>query len=183
MTTRSAPTLGVALLAAVALAGEARAQPHPDFSGHWTLDTPFARGRGAATPGPGSGWGAGFTIFQGADTLLVERMFFAPPDLQPPMRFRYALSGSETENQVLMGRGIQRQRSTVVWERDALVITTTYHDPVADRGRGVTSRVRYTLSLEPAGRDAHPPLLVIETRREGVLGGGPTTVRSVYVRG
>jgi hypothetical protein len=52
--------------------------------------------------------------------LIVERAFFAPRDLQPPLRFRYS--------------------------------------------------------------EAHPPLLVIETWREGVMGGPASTVRWVYVR-
>jgi len=179
---RATPAVALTLLVAVALTGDASAQTRPDFSGHWTLDGPAGRGRGAQTPGPGSGWGRSFTIVQRSDTLLVERMFFAPGDLQPPMRFRFALSGSPTENEILMGRGIQRQQSTAVWSDGGLVITTTYEDPAADRGRGIASRVRYTLSLQPAAREAHAPLLAIETWREGVMGGASTTVRSVYVR-
>jgi hypothetical protein len=162
---------------------DASAQQPSDFSGHWTLDAPVGgRGRGGAGPTLGSGWGPSFTIVQRGDTLIVERAFFAPGDLQPPMRFRYSLTGARTENRVLMGRGFQRQASTAAWEGDRLVITTTFDDPTADAGRAVTSRVRYTLSSQPAGREAHPPLLVIETWREGVMGGPASTVRSVYVR-
>lgn len=162
---------------------DASAQQPSDFSGHWRLDAPQGgRGRGGAESTFGSGWGPSFTIVQRGDTLIVERAFFAPGDLQPPLRFRYSLIGAQTENRILMGRGLQRQASTAAWEGDRLVITTTFDDPLADGASGVTSRVRYTLSYQPAVREAHPPLLVIETWREGVMGGPASTVRSVYVR-
>lgn len=175
--------LAFATVALVALCTDASAQQRPDFSGHWTLDAPRGgRGRGGAGPTLGSGWGPDFTIFQRGDTMIVERPFFAPGDLQPPLRFRYALSGAASENDVMMGRGAQRQTSTAAWDNEQLVITTTFDDPVADDGRGVTSRVRYTLSYQPAAREAHAPLLVIETWREGVMGGSASRVRTVYVR-
>ena len=95
------------------------AQTRPDFSGQWTIEAAApdsaARGgrAGGARSGPtgdmGSGWGPSITITQDAKQLIVEYAFFTRRDLQPPLRFVYALDGSETKNAVLMGRGIQTQ--------------------------------------------------------------------------
>jgi hypothetical protein len=171
---------GLAAVVAVTLPQPAAAQAHPDFSGHWTL----AQQRGAAASDHtelGSGWGPGFTVIQRSDTLLVEREFFSPGDLEPPMRFRYAMDGAETVNTVMMGRGVQTQTAHAHWEGERLVISVVYGDPEAG-SRGVTSEVRYTLWYRAAPRAAHPPLLVIETWRGGAEGGAPTTTRTVYVR-
>jgi hypothetical protein len=156
----------------------AAAQERPDFSGAWTV---------AASPtGPGgslgSGWGASFTLVQYADTLTLERAFYKRADLQPVMKFRYSLNGSETRNTVLMGRGAQVQVSTTGWEGDKLVITTVHTVPDAEDGRTVTCEVTQTLSLRPPRLAAWPPSLVVETTRCGVLGGPPSTTRTVYAR-
>ena len=128
--------------------------------------------------------GGDFTIEQDEDTLTLTRVFFSRADLQPPLKFRFALDGSETRNVVLMGRGMQEQVSTAAWEGDRLVITTV-HDVAEDvGGERIVSEVVRTLSLRPpsAGRAAWPPSLVVETSRSGVLGGPPSTTTTVYTR-
>jgi hypothetical protein len=122
----------------------------------------------------GSGWGSPITIAQDAGKLTVEYVFFARGDMQPPLKFTYALDGSESKNTVMMGQGMQLQRSTTTWEGEALVITTihTFTDPAS--GTPATAEVKQKLSLET------PTSLVVETTRAGVLGGPPSTTRTVY---
>jgi hypothetical protein len=122
----------------------------------------------------GSGWGSPITITQDGSRLTVEYAVFARGDMQPPLRFVYALDGSETKNSVMMGRGIQLQVSKTAWDGEKLVITTahTLADPVS--GKPVAATVTQTLSLES------PTSLVVETMRSGVLGGPATSARTVY---
>src|SRR5687767_7961220 len=103
-------TKTLALLAVLALGWPhtAQAQTKPDFSGRWTTDAAPAPTPSAAQPagapatpprggGPGrsgdmgSGWGPTITIVQDATRLTVEYAFFARGDMQPPLRFAYAL--------------------------------------------------------------------------------------------
>jgi hypothetical protein len=93
----------------VALAG---AQARPDFSGRWTTDPdpaaaaaqpargagPGAPGRGGQPADVGSGWGSTITVTQAATSLTVEYAFFTRGDMQPPLRFVYALDGSESKS-------------------------------------------------------------------------------------
>ena len=102
----------------------------------------------------------------------MQRQFYVSADVQPPLLFRYTLSGREARNEVLMGRGTQEQISTARWDADTLVITTRHGDGSGDNGRSVTSEVRHRLSLRPGMFEAHAPLLVIETTRLGILGRG-----------
>jgi hypothetical protein len=74
----------------------------------------------------------------------------------------------------MMGRGSQMQTSRAKLVGGSLEITTL-HELVA-QGRAVQSEVRQVLSLES------PATLVVEVTRLGVLGGPPTTSRSVYRR-
>src|SRR5262245_15069524 len=116
------------------------AQTRPDFSGRWTIESEPAAARGAGQPAGGggvsgdmgSGWGPNIIVTQDANRLAVEYAFFARGDMQPPLKFVYALDGSETKNSVMMGRGIQVQSSKTMWDGDKLVITTvhTFSDPV-----------------------------------------------------
>jgi hypothetical protein len=122
----------------------------------------------------GSGWGSNITITQDARRLTVEYMFFSRGDMQPPLKFVYALDGSETKNSVMMGRGIQAQTSKGVWDGDKLVITTTHTFTHPETGQAMTSEVKQTLSLES------PTSLIVETSRSGVLGGPASTTRTVY---
>jgi hypothetical protein len=170
------------VLIGLALAGST-AQPPADFSGKWTLaapaiaTTPAVPGTPAAAAAPGdmgSGWGSEITIAQDAKQLRLEYVFYSRYDLQPPLVFTYPLDGSEGRNSITMGRGEQVATSRARWNGQALVITTTYH--VADRGapRPFTAEVTHTLSLES------PSTLIVDVTRAGVLGGPPSTTRSIY---
>jgi hypothetical protein len=106
--------------------------------------------------------------------MTVEYMFFARGDMQPPLRFVFALDGSETKNSVMMGRGVQTQTSKTAWEGDKLVITTTHSFARPETGQPLTSEVKRTLTLES------PTSLIIETTRSGALDGPTSTTRTVY---
>src|SRR5688572_5198435 len=131
-----------------------------------------AGGRGGRMGDMGSGWGSPITITQDAQQLTVEYAFFGRGDMQPPLRFVYALDGSETRNSVMMGRGIQLQTSTAAWNGDRLVITSVHTLTNPATGKPLTATVKQTLSLES------PNTLVVETVRSGVLGGADTTSRT-----
>jgi hypothetical protein len=169
--------LSSALVALLAVG--AMAQTRPDFSGRWTSE-PSPAGDGQRGPSGerigdmGSGWGSNFSITQTADRLTVEYEFFARGDMQPPLRFVFALDGSETKNTVMMGFGNQTQTSKTAWEGDKLVITTTHIFALPGTDQPLTSEVRRTLALES------PTSLIIETTRSGVLGGPSSTTRTVY---
>ena len=181
-------TLVLSAFAVALFANGAGGQERPDFSGIWTSPAQgggfAAGGARGATASPGSGWGSSFTIEQDGDRLTLTRVFFSRADLQPPMKFRFALDGSETRNVVLMGRGMQEQVSTAVWDGDNLVITTLYEVPEGQGREMILAEVTQTLSLRPPspGRAAWPPSLVVETVRGGVLGGPPSTTRTIYTR-
>jgi hypothetical protein len=162
------------------------AQTHADFSGRWTSEpepaaTPAAtpaRGGGGGGRGArgdmGSGWGSNITIAQNAQTLTVEYMFFVRGDMQPPLKFVYALDGSESKNTVMMGRGMQEQKSKAIWSGDKLVITTVHNFQNPATNQPLTTEVTHTLSL------ASPTSMVVEVTRAGVLGGSPTTTQTTY---
>ncbi len=160
-------------VAAAVLGSDAGAQERPDFSGEWTVATESRRGPGEF----GSGWGPTIEIAQDADTLTVLWPFYSPGDLQPPLRYRYALDGSAVTTTIQMGRGMQELVSRASWDGNALVITTVHgFDHPADAHRATTTVTRI-LSLES------PTSLVVETRIDGEPGGRPTVSRSVYTRG
>jgi hypothetical protein len=122
----------------------------------------------------GSGWGSTITITQDASRLTVEYAFFARGDMQPPLKFVYALDGSETKSSVMMGRGIQTQTSKTAWEGDKLVIITRHSFENPANGQPMEIEVKQTLSLES------PTSLIVETTRSGVLGGPPSMTRTIY---
>ncbi len=166
---------------AMFLVANAVAQERPDFSGRWAVEPePTPAPTAPGTPAPlrvgsmGSGWGPTITIKQTADRLTVEYDFFARGDMQAPLKFSYAFDGSETSNSVMIGRGIQSQVSKAAWAGKELLINTTY--PVEDPAGGKPSKmvVKRKLWLES------PDALVVETTREGALGGLATTTRTVY---
>ena len=180
------------LIAAAGLTAQISAQAKPSFAGRWTTEPEPAaaapvgtgqRGTGAGGGGGGqrgggrgdmgSGWGATFTITQDAGRLTVEIPYFARGDMQPPLRFVYALDGTETKNSVMMGRGIQRETSKTAWDGDKLVITTLHDTQSPDTGKPMTVEVRRTLSFEAGS-------LVVEVVRKGILGGPDTTTRTMY---
>jgi hypothetical protein len=169
--------MSIALVALSAIS--ATAQTRPDFSGRWTSEpSPAGDGergaRGERIGDMGSGWGSSITITQTAERMTVEYMFFVRGDMQPPLRFVFALDGAETKNSVMMGRGIQAQTSKTAWEGDKLVITTTHSFGRPETDQSLTSEVKQTLALES------PTSLIIETTRSGVLGGPSSTTRTVY---
>jgi arylsulfatase len=160
----------------VFIAVSAFAQTRPDFSGRWTSEpepTTASPPRQAAAD-MGSGWSSNITVTQDATRLTVEYAFFARGDMQPPLKFVYGLDGSETKNSVMMGRGIQVQTSKTRWEGERLIITTVHTFEHPETGQPMTSEVKQVLSLES------PASLIVETTRSGVLGGPPSTTRTIY---
>jgi hypothetical protein len=165
--------------ATVVLAASLAAQDRPDFSGRWVLapdPPPPATQRGGRTPSGslGTGWGGDITVRQDATTLTIEYAQFTRYDMQPPTKFVYLLNGSESRNTINMGRGPQEQLSTTAWDGNKLVITTTHRFKASPDGETMTSETRHVLSLESAAS------LVVETTRSAVMGGQPSTTRTVY---
>jgi hypothetical protein len=147
------------------------AQVRPDFSGDWTrVDS--AEQRSVAAVGDaafrvgnmGSGWGSPLSLRQEGNRLVVEYTQFSTYDLQPRLRFVYALDGSESRNAVNIGHAEEVLRSRTTWRDNTLVITTIYPAPTG------TTEVRQALTLES------PTSLIVETTR------GSTTTRTVYRR-
>jgi hypothetical protein len=171
----------VAFAAGVFVTG-AEAQERPNFAGAWRVVAPPTGARVGSSGSLGSGWGDSFTVQQDWKTLTVERAFYTRADMQPTMKFRYSLDGSESRNTVLMGRGMQVQVSTTAWEDGKLVITTVHTEPDVGDGQTVTCEVTQALSLAPPRLAAWSPSLVVETTRCGALGGSPSTTRTVYTR-
>jgi len=141
-------------------------QAPPDFSGKWAAE-------GAPAGDMGSGWGPAITVTQDASRLTVEYAFFGRGDMQPPLRFVYALDGSETKSTVMMGRGMQDQTSRAAWQGSALAITTIHPFTDPQTGKPAAVEVKRTLTLDGGS-------LVVETVRSGVLGGPPSTSRTIY---
>lgn len=164
-----------AVIALGVLASESNAQQRPDFSGEWTEQRAAAQGGGGGGPvgDMGSGWGRAFAVAQDAGLLTVQYDYFVRGDLQPPLRFRYALDGSASRNTVMLGRGIQERSSTAAWRGDTLAITTVFHTAEPDLPAGTRVELRRRLWLDG-------PSLVVEATRTGVLGGPTTTTRTVY---
>ncbi len=179
-------TLAVAALVAALGLAPAAAQTRPDLSGRWTTDpipAPDAaggaqgqRGGPGVRPDLGSGWGSTITVTQDPRQLTVEYAFFTRGDMQPPLKFTYALDGSESRNPVMMGRGMQTQRAKSAWDGQTLVITTTHDFKDPSSGKSGSLDVVRRLSLES------PDSLVVETTRAGALGGPSSTTRVVYRR-
>ena len=159
-------------------------QAPADFSGRWTLEpepapAPAAPGTPAAPVrgDMGSGWGSPLTITQDPTKLTVEYTLYTRYDLQPPLKFVYALDGSESKNTVMMGRGTEVQSSRTAWDGAALNITTMFTLPDPVTGKPFTTEVKQKLSL------ASPTSLLVEVTRSGALGGRATTTRAVYRKG
>ena len=156
------------------------AQKRPNFSGEWKrvdqADRPSVAAVGDAafqSGSMGSGWGSPITIRQDSGRIVIEYPFFSAYDLQPPVRFVYALDGSESRNSVMIGHAASLQRSRVVWRDSTLVITTTY--PTPELGAGSTTvEVRQTLTLES------PATLIVDTTRPGVPGAPASVIRTIF---
>ena len=152
------------------------AQPLPDFSGRWiAVPEPAATAGADAAAGPlGSGWGNEVTLTQTATTLTVERAQFSTYDMQPPMRFSYALDGSENRITLNVGRGAQDMVVRTSRQDDSLVITTSYRVSLPDDGRPATVEMKQVLSLDSPGS------LVVTTTLTGLKGGTSSTSTTRY---
>ena len=171
------------LLAASLVAGPtAGAQSRPSFAGDWVRLDSAATSPSIAAAGDvefrtgdmGSGWGSPLTIKQSADSLIVEFTQFSAYDLQPRLRYAYALNGLESRNGIMIGHAESMQRARVSWNGATLVIVTTHSAPIGPGGRTVNTETRQSLTMRDNGQ------LLIETARFGVSGGPPNIVHSVY---
>src|SRR5262245_23871723 len=108
----------------------------PDFSGRWTIEsaplTPAPAPAGGATPAvrpdqakltpgdKGSGWDSPLPVAQDPKHLVVDQTLFSRYDLGPLLRFVYALDGSETRNEVMIGHATQVRSSRAAWDGQTL---------------------------------------------------------------
>jgi hypothetical protein len=170
------------------MSASAAIQSPTDFSGRWTIEspsTPLSTGAPAGRPDQGrlavgdmgSGWGSPLMLTQDATRLIVDQNLFSRYDAQPQPRFVYALDGSETRNDVMLGHTTHSRTSRAVWDGQSLRITTRYPGIDPDSGKAFTTEVIHRLSLES------PTTLVVEVTRGAALGGKPTTTRTVYRKG
>ena len=68
-------------------------------------------------------------ITQRADSLIAEYVFFSTYDLQPPVRYAYAMDGSESRNGVTLSHSEARTTARLTWRDSSLVVTTRYPVP------------------------------------------------------
>jgi hypothetical protein len=173
-------SIGVITLAITIGAVAGTAAQTTDFSGNWSAAAPAPAPPPAGTPARpprgdmGSGWGTPLTIRQTATQLIIEHPFFSRYDLQPPLRYVYALDGAESRNTTMAGHATQTRVSRARWDGAALSIVTSYPGIDPATGRPFTTTVTQRLSL------ASPGELLIETTRGGVLGGRDISTRTVY---
>lgn len=150
----------------------------PDFSGTWRVVAP-PEPPATTPPTPprgdmGSGWGPQISVTQSPAELVILQPLFSRYDLQPPLRFVYALGGDESRNTVMAGHATQTRVSRAAWDGQAIRIVTRYPGVDPDTGKPFESEVTQRLSL------SSPTELVIETFRRGALGGRDITTRTVY---
>jgi hypothetical protein len=168
-----------ALVAVVALASPSTAQ-RPTFAGDWVRNDSATRTISTAGDARfprgdmSSGWGATLTIRERTDSVIVEYDFFSAYDLQPRVRLAYAADGSESLNSIMIGHANSVQRARLSWQGNSLVIATMHAGPKGADGRPTSFEVRQALSLDATGT------LIVETTRNGVLGGPTTTTRTLY---
>ena len=161
-------TLAAALVAAVV-----GAQP-PDLGGRWTrvVESP-APSEGAAHPrllaSAGGGWGREITITQEDRRITIERHQFVANDMQPPLRYVYALGGPESRNVVNLGLGPQEQVARATLEGGRLVIVSRYA-----AGTSLAAEVTQVFSIDRSGE------MVVETTRKA--GGATSTATARYRR-
>src|SRR5262245_10567484 len=152
------------------------AQTTPDFSGRWVIPTESGRGGRGTRGSAGSGWGSDITITQDQKNLTLQYVFFGPGDMQPPIKFVYALDGSETKNRVMMGRGMEERVSKTAWDGSKLVITTVFAFPDPVTGQATTTEMKQVLSLET------PSTLLVETTRSAFAGGASVITKTTYTK-
>jgi hypothetical protein len=177
---------------------QAQATERPNFAGQWSTEAAApaggppgapgapgggapARGRaggpggGGGTPTMGSGWGPTINITQTSAQMVVEYSVFARGDMQAPLKFTYVFGGPST-NTVMMGRGMQQQKSQAAWKGDTLVITTEHSFPDPVSGKATPYAVTQALTL------ASPTSLVVQTARPAILGGATSTTTTTYTK-
>ena len=164
------------------------ALPDPDFSGSWStaiVDSRSPLGRLFRPPVPdlGSGWGNKISILQKNNQVIIERVEFLPREIQPLIRYRFALDGNTSTNNITMGRSMPAILSSTSWAENRLVIRSEYPCQNPATGQWSSAIVIQTLWLQPAAGTPWEPQLVIETTREGVFGGESVTNRTIYNRG
>jgi hypothetical protein len=151
------------VLAAALVAPSVGAQP-PDLGGRWTqvVESPASR-EGAARPRipatAGGGWGREITITPEAARITIERHQFVANDMQPPMRYVYALGGPESRNVV----------ARAPLEGGRLVIVSRYA-----AGTSLAAEVTQVFSIDRSGE------MVVETTRKA--GGATSTATARYRR-
>jgi len=161
---------------------------NPDFSGSWSTTelssvSVINRTEKTKVPSLGSGWGDKISIVHRANSLEIERVIFTPREVQPLVRYSYMLDGSQNENLIYLGRGSVPLRSTAFWQENRLVITTLFPYQVPYTGEWRSCKMIQTLWLEQPVAAPWEPTLVVETFREGVLGGRSTMNRTIYSKG
>jgi hypothetical protein len=164
---------GLLVLAIVLLPLRAGAEP-PDLSGRWTLVVENAEASAGAAPPrtpatASSGWGREITIAQEGGRITIERHQFAENDMQPPMRYVYALDGTESRNVVNMGRGPQEQLARAELKGETIVIASRHAASTA-----LAAEVTHKFSIEPSGE------LIVETTR--MASGAKSTTTARYRR-
>ncbi len=167
---------------------QTKAIPNPDFSGSWStaiLSSSAPTGRSAPIPiaSLGSGWGDKISIVHKKNQLEIERVFFVPREIQPLIKYRYILDGTETENKITIGRTSKPTKSTSKWVNNRLVITTIYEFKNPKNDKWIKNKVIQTLWLQEATGTPWEPSLVVETTRNAVLNGISSTNRTVYTKG
>jgi hypothetical protein len=143
-----------------------------DFGGRWTLvvERPASDEARPRIPATASGgWGRDITITVEAGQITIERHQFVANDMQPPMRYVYALGGAESRNVVDMGRGPQEEVGRATREGGSLVIVSRHAE-----GASLAAEVRQVFAIDAAGD------LVVETTR--TAGGRTSSSRARYRR-
>lgn len=161
---------------------------NPDFSGTWSTTvlhrvSVINRENEPLVPTLGSGWGDKISIKHLPNQLEVERVVFAPREIQQLVRYRFSMDGSKSENNILMGRTGKPIVSTSSWAANRLIIISSYPFQDSKSGQWQYSKVTQTLWLEPARRTPWESTLIVETTREGLFGGLSSTNRTVYTKG
>jgi arylsulfatase A-like enzyme len=161
---------------------------NPDFTGSWsTIElndvSVINRGDKPKIATLGSGWGDKITILQKEKYLEIERVIFTPRERQEIVNFRYALDNTKIENSINMGRSTKPWVSDTKWQENRLVITTVLPFQNPKNGEIKEAKMIQTLWLEAANNAPWEPKLIIETFREGVLGGISSTNKTIYNKG
>lgn len=170
------------------LGARSAALANPDFSGAWStaeLSTVSVINRvdKPKTPSLGSGWGEKISILHKSDILEIERVVFIPREMQPLVKYTYALNGTATHHSINMGRSLKPAVSHSEWKENRLVITTLFPYQHPKNGAWLEAKMTQTLWLEVPTSTPWEATLIVETSREGVLGGMSTTNRTVYTKG